>query len=362
MSYTILLSLDTVGASILNIDLYNCTGDTLGNISGCTGNTLTNYTPMLGYSNILKRDFPKYVTVPTGTHFIKAVPSNLNDGGCNLNEIVPIKIQMPATPTPTPTPSPTPTPTNTNTPLPTATPTPLPPSATPTATPLPPSPTPTPLPPSPTPTPLPPSPTPTALPPSATPTDTPAPVYYSLRNCVQDTGTTYYSQALPFGTITGLTGSPPYPRAYGVFPNEPFNANHGYWQVEWYTYTEPDLAHSVYLDQYNINLTGCPNFDPTPEPTPGIGFGIHTGQTYSNSSTVCSTYTNPSQVYMQSTTGYLNADTTPNVGDFFYNTVYCHAGDEFAGNSNWYAVAYSGTIYAIQIGSTGVITGVVTCP
>jgi hypothetical protein len=124
MPYTILLSLDTVGASILNIDLYNCTGDTLGNVSGCTGDTLTNYTLMSGYSNILKRDFPKYVTVPDGTHFIKAVCSNINDGGCNLNEIVPIKIQMPTTPTPTPTTTPTavPTATPTNTPTPSPTP------------------------------------------------------------------------------------------------------------------------------------------------------------------------------------------------------------------------------------------------
>ena len=124
MPYTILLSLDTVGASILNIDLYNCTGDTLGNVSGCTitGNTLTNYTLMSGYSNILKRDFPKYVIVPDGTYYIKAVPSNLNDGGCVLSDISPIRIQMPTTPTPTPTPSPTPIPTSTPTNTPTNTP------------------------------------------------------------------------------------------------------------------------------------------------------------------------------------------------------------------------------------------------
>jgi hypothetical protein len=123
MPYTILLSLDTVGASILNVDLYNCTGDTLGNVSGCTitGNTLTNYTLMSGYSNILKRDFPKYVIVPDGTYYIKAVPSNLNDGGCVLSDISPIRIQMPTTPTPTPTTTPTPTPSPT--PIPTSTPT-----------------------------------------------------------------------------------------------------------------------------------------------------------------------------------------------------------------------------------------------
>ncbi len=124
MSYIIQISGITMGASILNVDLYNCTGDTLGNISGCTGNTMDNYTVMPGYTNIAKRDFPIYVTVPTGTHFIKVKASNINDGGCVLEEIVPVKLQMPTTPTPTPTPSPTPTPTPTL--VPTATPTPTP--------------------------------------------------------------------------------------------------------------------------------------------------------------------------------------------------------------------------------------------
>ena len=134
-----------MGASILNVDLYNCTGDTSGNISGCTGSTMNNYQLMTGYTNIPKRDFPKYVTVPTGTHFIKVKASNINDGGCVIcsNEqleliqtgntidcIIPVKLQMPTTPTPTPTPAPTAvptaTPTNTNTPVPTNTPTPTP--------------------------------------------------------------------------------------------------------------------------------------------------------------------------------------------------------------------------------------------
>jgi hypothetical protein len=84
---------------------------------------------MSGYSNILKRDFPKYVVVPDGTYYIKAVPSNLNDGGCvicpeievDYDCIKPIRIQMPTTPTPTPTTTPTPTPSPT--PIPTSTPT-----------------------------------------------------------------------------------------------------------------------------------------------------------------------------------------------------------------------------------------------
>ena len=177
-----------MGASILNVDLYNCTGDTLGNISGCTGSTMVNYTVMPGYTNIPKRNFPIFVTVPTGTHFIKVKATNINDGGCDLDLIDPVKLQMPSTPTPTPTPSPT----NTNTPLPTAIPTATP---TPTATPLPPSATPTA-----TPLPATPTPTPTPLPPSATPSPTPSvtPTRYYLQ--LQMCGT-----ATPPGTNTGWT-------------------------------------------------------------------------------------------------------------------------------------------------------------
>ena len=184
MPYTILLSLDTVGASILNVDLYNCTGDTLGNVSGCTitGNTLTNYTLMSGYSNILKRDFPKHVIVPDGTYYIKAVPSNLNNGGCVLSDISPIRIQMPTTPTPTPTTTPTAvptaTPTNTNTPVPTDTPTPEPATATPTPSPAPATETPTP--------------TPSPAPATETPTPTPLPCVTSVQFEVDTAGIVRY--------------------------------------------------------------------------------------------------------------------------------------------------------------------------
>jgi hypothetical protein len=205
MPYTILLSLDTVGASILNVDLYYCTGNTLGNVSGCTitGNTLTNYTLMPGYSNIPKRDFPKYVIVPDGTYFIKAVASNINDGGCVLSDISPIRIQMPTTPTPTPTTTPTAVPTSTPTNTPTPTPTilcsfdgtvvyGLPVTSSPTPTPTN-TPTPTPTP---TTAPAGPTATPTNTP---TPTPTPTPVpgsttKYIVRKCAGSGGdgvTTY---------------------------------------------------------------------------------------------------------------------------------------------------------------------------
>lgn len=332
-----------MGASILNVDLYNCTGDTLGNISGCTGSTMVNYYPMVGYANIPKRDFPIYVTVPTGTHFIKVKASNINDGGCDLNQIIPVKLQMPATPTPTPTPSPTPT----------NTPTPLPATATPTSTP---SPAPATYTPTPTNTSTPtatPTNTPTLGPPTATPTETPLPVYYSLRNCVQDTGTTYYSQSLVFGTITGLTGSPPYPRAYGVFPNEPFNADHGYWKVEWYTYTPPDEAHSVYLSQYNIDLFGCPS-PPTPTPTPiPVGYGVYTGATFGSSSAACANTNYPS------ITLYVPFGDTISDGDILYTDP--GVSTAFVGNSQYYRIRKGGDVWAAIISGLGIVSNLTVC-
>ena len=201
-----------MGASILNVDLYNCTGDTLGNISGCTGTTMDNYTVMPGYTNIPKRDFPKYVTVPTGTHFIKVKCTNINDGGCDLGLIDPVKLQMPTTPTPTPTTtptavptatptnSPTPVPTNTNTPTPTPTPSPEPATYTPTPSPEPATYTPTPTPTRTN------TPTPT---PTAEPVNTNLYYYYLLGDCREMGYTTQQITNTGFGIIriTGLCSS-----------------------------------------------------------------------------------------------------------------------------------------------------------
>ena len=272
MPYTILLSLDTVGASILNVDLYNCTGDTLGNVSGCTitGNTLTNYTLMSGYSNILKRDFPKYVIIPDGTYYIKAVPSNLNNGGCVLSDISPIRIQMPTTPTPTPTTTPTAvptaTPTNTNTPVPTDTPTPLPATATPSPTPLPATATPSP------------TPTNTTAPAGATYTPTPTSTATPIVNdilmysgtsvgaaCSNIVDLNYYYVG-SFGTETVLyTDS-------GLVDKAPGTVG----APRYYRYGTD--VYSVNDSEGTLNApVGCPT--PTPTPIPSFTFNLYASET-----------------------------------------------------------------------------------
>jgi hypothetical protein len=181
MPFTVQLSGFTLGVSILNVDLYGCTGTT----SGCTGGTindLTNYFQISGHTNIGRNDLNgRFVVVPDGIKTIKVVPSNFNGVdnppmcvlGTDFNFI---RLNTPLTPTPTPTPTATPTPTPTVTPTPTPTGTP---TVTPTSTA---SPTPTP-----TATPTF-TPTPTATP-TVTPTNTPnvtvdpTKFYYALGDC-----------------------------------------------------------------------------------------------------------------------------------------------------------------------------------
>jgi hypothetical protein len=168
MPFTVQLSGFTLGVSILNVDLYGCTGTT-ATCTGGTINDLTNYFVLTGHTNIGRNDLNgRYVVVPDDIKTIKVKPSNLNDGGCVLGtDFNLIRLNTPLTPTPTVTP--TATPTVTPTPTPTATPIPcsfnativygLPPTPTPTAT-VTPTPTPTG------------TPTPT---PTVTPTVTPTP-------------------------------------------------------------------------------------------------------------------------------------------------------------------------------------------
>jgi hypothetical protein len=183
MSYTIRLTGFTLGVSILNVDLYACTGslDDCTNNSGslCTGSLSgsdsSKYFPLVGYSNIPRSSLNgTYVVVPEGIKTIRVVPSEFNgkDGDpvicvecVDYNNLT---IRMPTTPTPTPTPTPTVVPTATPTNTPTVTP--LPATVTPlpaTVTPLPATVTPLPA----TVTPLPATVTP--LPATVTPTPTP---------------------------------------------------------------------------------------------------------------------------------------------------------------------------------------------
>lgn len=260
---------------------------------------------------------------------------------------------IPPTPTPTPTSTPTLTPTPTPTLTPTSTPTPTPPTPTPTLTPTP-TPTPTATPP-PTPTPTPtatPPPTPT---PTLTPTPTPTVYTYSLGYNVSDYGaacsdystspTNYYSYNPPpldNGTILYTSG---------VYPLTG-NAITGY-------YSDGTNYGYVPGNSGVINgLTSCLNPTPTPTPTPppGEGFATNTSTTFTNSGDACSTFVPPS------TTIYLNADTTPNVGDYFYTTALCTPGTEFVGNGNFYRVVKNPNLWALRISSFGDITEVVSCP
>ena len=76
MPFTVQLSGFTLGVSILNVDLYGCTGTT----SACTGGTindLTNYFQISGHTNIGRNDLNgRFVVVPDDIKTIKVVPSN----------------------------------------------------------------------------------------------------------------------------------------------------------------------------------------------------------------------------------------------------------------------------------------------
>jgi len=280
---------------------------------------------------------------------------------CSINGLTLTLIPNP-TPTPTlaptctPTPSPTPTATGTPTPTPSFTPTP---TFTPSPTPTP-SFTPTPTPSNTLPPPTPsftPTPTPTpSFTPTPTPTSTIPPVYtYSLGYSVADGPTAcsdyssspanYYSYNPPpldNGTILYTVNGDPLTG----------NALTGY-------YSDGTNFGFVPGNSGVINgLTSCLN-PPTPFPSPtppGEGFGTNTSTTFTNSGDACSTFVAPS------TTIYLNADTTPNVGDYFYTTALCTPGTEFVGNSNFYRVVKNPNLWALRISSFGDITEVVSCP
>ena len=204
MSFTIQLTGFTLGASILNVDLYACTGS----LVQCTGGTaynLSNYFLMTGYTNITKSSLNgTYVIVPDGIKSLKVRASNINNGGCvECTDVISgdfcnLTVISPNTPTPTPTPTVTPEPTSTPTPTPTVTPTPTP-TPTPTVTPTP-TPTPTPT--------VTPTNTPTPTP-TAEPVDTATYYYYRLGDCQYMGYTTTSITNTGFGiiTLTGLCSS-----------------------------------------------------------------------------------------------------------------------------------------------------------
>lgn len=282
---------------------------------------------------------------------------------CSINGLT---LTLVPNPTPTPTLAPTCTPTSTPTPTVTGTPTPTP-SFTPSPTPTPtlPPPTPTATIPPPTATIPPPTPTATIPPPTATippPTPTPTPT---------ETIPPIYTYSLGYSAVDG-------PTACSDFSSSPAN---------YYAYNPPPLDNGTilytnpaypltgnaltgyYSDGTNFGfvpgnsgvingLTSCLNPPtPTPSPTPpGQGFATNTSTTFTNSGDACSTFVPPS------TTIYLNADITPNVGDYFYTDPLCLAGTEFVGNSNFYRVVKNPNLWALRISPFGDITEVVSCP
>lgn len=195
------------------------------------------------------------------------------------------------------------------------------------------------------------TPTPT---PSYTPTSTPLTPTYSFKLGTGETSTsacidydpgssnTYwsYDSALDNGTQLYSVGD--YPLS-GTPPN-------GYYSngtTVWY------LTSGIL-----VGGTMC-TFTPTPTPTPtqlGVGFGINTGTTFTTSTAACTAALYPGP------TIYLTAgDTNPTVGDYFYKDQYTTPGNTFVGNGNYYCVRKGGTLWAIQIGSSGQITAVTTC-
>ena len=265
---------------------------------------------------------------------------------CSINGLT-LTLQPSPTPTatirPTCTPTPTPSPTVTGTPTPT-------PSVTPTPTPTPsttqaPTPTPTVTIPPPTPGPT----------PGPTPTPTIPPIYtLSLGYNVSD----------PVAACSDYSSSP---ANYYTYNPPPLNNGTILYTNGTYPLTGNAIT-GYYSDGTNygfvpgnsgvINgLASCLN-PPTPTPSstpPGQGFATNTGTTFTSAVTACATFVPPS------TTIYLNADVTPNVGDYFYTTPLCLPGTEFVGNSNFYRVIKNPNLWALRISPFGDITEVVDC-
>jgi hypothetical protein len=175
-----------------------------------------------------------------------------------------------------------------------------------------------------------PTPTPT-LTPTSTPTLTPTEITYT------------YVAGCTGGTILGwIVGS--------YSSSLQFTATDTNCYVTTYTTVSPSIGSLLTVSSWG---TCCPT--PTPTPDPGIGFGIYTGATFGTSAGACADTNYPS------ITRYLNADPTPNVGDYFYNTAACTPGDTYVGNGNWYNVRKDSSKWAIQIGATGQILAIVDC-
>lgn len=335
MSFTIQLTGFTLGASILNVDLYGCTGSTLQ----CTGQTINNlndYFLITGHTNIPRAQLNgRYVVVPDGIKTIKLVPSNLNDGGCTLGtDFNFIKINTPLTPTPTPTPTSTPTVTPTSTPTITPTPTPIcvmtggsasysaDPTPTPTVTPTATA----------TPT-VTPTPTATSTGPTSTPTVTPTST---------PTITYTYLAACSGGTILGWI--------QGEYTQNQQVSIGGNCYVTTFTTISPTQG-SLIVGTPTWEAC-CPTATPTPTPVP-VGYGVYTGATFGNATLACADGNYPS------VTLYIaNGDTISN-GDILY--IQPGLTDPFNGNDNYYHIYKNSDRWAATISGAGYISNLTDC-
>lgn len=362
MPFTIQLTGFTLGASILNVDIYACTGSSAQCTSGSTSN-LSSYFVLPGYTNIPRANLNNaYIVVPDGINRLKLKVSNTNDGGCiEGTDFDVLSIVSPPTYTPTPTVTPTLTPTPTPTPTVTPTPTPvcsfdatvvygLPPTATPTPTPtatLTPTPTVTPTP---TPTVTGPTSTPTVTP-TPTPTATETPYYLLLSRC----------DAEP-GTITGWTLNP-FPQSQIMVGDIFYSAGGFYYEVINYQQAQPSPAGTLEGSKA-VGYTSCeqtPGHWVPPPPIVGNGLLVYTGETYGSSTSACNDIVYQSDAAASGTTWYLSGHTVPADGDYLYTTPYCLPLETAVGNSNYYIVFSGGTKYAMTIGGTGYISNVTTC-
>jgi hypothetical protein len=355
MPFTVQLSGFKLGVSILNVDLYGCTGS----MAVCTGGTindLTNYFQLSGHTNVGRNDLNgRYVVVPDGIKTIKVVPSNLNDGGCVLGtDFNFIRLNTPLTPTPTPTPTATPTPTPTPlpcsfsativyglpiTPTPTATGTPTP-TPTPTVTSTPTGPTFTPTP----------TPTVTSTP-TSTPTVTPTPTATPIPpDCV-----TQVTFDVDSGGTVGYINccGTPVSGFYGIGPQVINDC------VDVGTVTGIGAT----ISSITYGNTSCSCVTPTPTPT-ATGTPI--------TPTPTPTATPVPQELIVYTGNSLNTACTSSTPTTVYHTGALQVGTILYLNSNYtnpvqpitYLKQYDNQVYVVGIESIedGTVTEIVACP
>ncbi len=193
-----------------------------------------------------------------------------------------------------------------------------------------------------------PTPTPTSTP-TPTPTATPTPYYLLLSRC----------DSAP-NTVTGWTMNA-YTQSQIMVGDIFYSAGGFYYQVINYQTAQPNPAGTIDGTKSN-DYTSCdqtPGHYVAPTPDPGQSILIHTGQTFSNTTEPCAMY--ESAIATNSRTVYLNGHNIPANGDYAYNTAACNVGDEFNGNSNYYAALANSTRYTFTIGSGGYINNVTAC-